>query len=295
MAEQQSPYQHDILAGKVALVTGGGSGIGFEITRQLGLHGAAVAISGRRENVLRDAVAALQREGIRALGIQGDVRKADDCVRWAEDTVKHFGRLDILVNCAAGNFLAAAEALSPNGFRTVMEIDTVGTFQMSRAAHPHLKQHGGGVVVNISATLHYGATFYQVHVSAAKAGVDSLTRSLALEWGGDGIRVNGVAPGPIAGTAGMSKLMPGSSDEEREASAAAEIPLGRMGRKWDIAMGVLYLASPAAGFVSGHTLVVDGAAWMWRKPLLPRAAVLKASRAVESKSRTVGVAGRSKL
>lgn len=294
MAETRSPFQADILAGKVALITGGSSGIGLEITRQLGLHGASVAITGRRAAVLETAVQSLKDDGIHAIGIQGDVRKPEDCQRWVDDTAAQLGSLDILVNCAAGNFLAAAEMLSPNGFRTVMEIDTLGTFQMSRAAHSHLKKSGGGCIVNISATLHYGATFYQVHVSAAKAGVDSLTRSMALEWGEDGIRANGVAPGPISGTAGMSKLMPGTSDEAREAAAAAEIPLGRMGRKWDIAMAVLYLASPAASFVSGHVMVVDGAAWMWRKPLLPRTQVLKASRGVEKQSRSVGI-GKSKL
>lgn len=294
MSEPRSPFQADVLAGKVALITGGSSGIGFEITRQLGLHGASVAITGRRSAVLEEATRSLRDEGIHAICIQGDVRKPEDCQRWADETVRQLGGLNILVNCAAGNFLAAAEMLSPNGFRTVMEIDTMGTFQMSRAAHGPLKKSGDGCIVNISATLHYGATFYQVHVSAAKAGVDSLTRSMALEWGEDGIRSNGVAPGPISGTAGMSKLMPGSSDEAKDAAAAAEIPLGRMGRKWDIAMAVLYLASPAAGFVSGHVMVVDGAAWMWRKPLLPRAQVLKASRGVEKESRSIGH-GKSKL
>eukprot|EP00889_Picochlorum_renovo_P005383 jgi/Picre1/32413/NNA_007759.t1 len=155
------PYRQDILSGKVAIVTGGGSGIGFEIAKQLGLHGATITISGRRSNVLESACDTLMGLGIDALFVQGDVRKYSDCQRMVEETQAKCHRIDVLVNCAAGNFLAAAEQLSSNGFRTVMDIDAL-----------------------------------------AKAAVDSLTRTLALEWGGYGVRVNGVAPGPIEGTAG---------------------------------------------------------------------------------------------
>lgn len=132
---------------------------------------------------------------------QCDVRKPDDCTAAVAACARQFNGISILINCAAGNFLATAEELSVNGFKTVMDIDTVGTFMMCRAAFPHLRA-ARGTVINISATLHYGATWYQAHASAAKAAIDSLTRSLALEWGEFGIRVNGVAPGPIQDTAG---------------------------------------------------------------------------------------------
>ncbi|CAK9135539.1 unnamed protein product [Ilex paraguariensis] len=184
-----------------------------------------------------------------AIGLEGDVRKQDDAVRVLETTIKHFGKLDILVNAAAGNFLVPAENLSPNGFRTVMDIDSVGTFTMSREALQYLRKGGlgkdpssGGIIINISATLHYTATWYQVHVSAAKAAVDSLTRSLALEWGTDyDIRVNGIAPGPIEDTTGYSKLAP----EEVRSKSRENDPLYKVGEKWDIAMAALYLASDA--------------------------------------------------
>lgn len=156
------------------------------------------------------------------------------------------------------------------------------------AAFPALSKCASSNVINISATLQYGATWYQAHASAAKSAVDSLTRSLALEWGSFGVRVNGVAPGPIAGTAGMAKLAPGAEERMQDQMARA-IPVGRMGERCEIAYACLYLASSAGSFVSGHTLVVDGGEWMYRPPLAPREAVAQLSRGVESKSRAVGV------
>ena len=213
----------------------------------------------------------------------------EDAAKLFALVAKTFGdKLHGLVNCAAGNFLALPEELSTNGFKTVMDIDAVGTFNMCRAAHPMLRAARGAVVINISATLHYGSTWYQTHACAAKAAVDAMTRSLALEWGAHGIRVCGVAPGPIAGTAGMAKLAPGG--EGALQAVVAEIPLGRMGTKTDIAYACIFLASPAAAFVSGDTLVVDGAAWIYRTPVAPRTAIGALARKVEGTSRAVGLA-----
>lgn len=288
----ESPFKPDILKGKVALITGGGSGIGFEISTQFGKHGAAVAIMGRRRSVLDDAVAELRSKGIQAIGVEGDVRKQEDAARVFETTVKHFGKLDILVNGAAGNFLASPEDLSPNGFRTVIEIDSVGTYTMCHQALKYLKaapEYGlssGGLILNISATLHYTASWYQIHVSAAKAAVDSITRSLALEWGTDyNIRVNGIAPGPIEGTPGLRKLAP----EEMKSKTKEYMPLYRAGERWDIAMAAVYLASDAGKYVNGSTMVVDGGLWLSRPRHIPKEDVKALSRAVEQKSRAVGV------
>ncbi|KAI3664924.1 hypothetical protein L6452_43536 [Arctium lappa] len=283
----ESPFKGDILKGKVGLLTGGGSGIGYEIAAELGKHGASIAIMGRRKHVLDSAVSALQSLGIHAIGIEGDVRKREDAARVIETTITQFGKLDILVNAAAGNFLVPAENLSPNGFRTVIDIDAIGTFTMCHEALIYLKK--GGTIINISATLHYTATWYQIHVSAAKAAVDSLTRSLALEWGTDyGIRVNGIAPGPIDDTAGVTKLLPDDvKRKSREASA-----LYRMGKKWDIAMAALYLASDAGNFVNGTTLVVDGGIWLSNPRHMSKEAVKQVSKEAEKRSRNapVGVA-----
>ncbi|XP_021901439.1 peroxisomal 2,4-dienoyl-CoA reductase [Carica papaya] len=288
----ESPFKADILRGKVALVTGGGSGIGFEISAQFGKHGASVAIMGRRKQVLEAAVSALQSLGIPAVGFEGDVRKQEDAKRVVESTFKHFGWLDILVNAAAGNFLVSAEDLSPNGFRTVMDIDSVGTFTMCHEALKYLKKGGpgrgtcGGTILNISATLHYTASWYQVHVSAAKAAVDSITRSLALEWGSDyDIRVNGIAPGPIGDTPGMSKLAP----KEIDGKARESMPLYNLGEKWDIAMSALYLVSDAGKYINGTIIVVDGGLWLSRPRHLPKEAVKQLSRVVERRSRDTPV------
>lgn len=273
----------------MALLTGGGSGIGFEISTQFGKHGAKIAIMGRRRQVIDAAVANLKSQGIEAIGLVGDVRKQEDAARVVEETFKHFGRLDILVNGAAGNFLASPEDLSPNGFRTVLDIDSVGTYTMCHEALKYLKIGGpgkapstGGLILNISATLHYTASWYQIHVSAAKAAVDSITRSLALEWGTDyDIRVNGIAPGPIEGTPGMRKLVP----EEMKNRNRDYMPLYKLGERWDIAMAALYLASDAGKYVNGTTVVADGGLWLSRPRHISKEDVKNLSRVVEGKMR----------
>jgi peroxisomal 2,4-dienoyl-CoA reductase len=169
-------------------------------------------------------------------------------------TVERFGKLDTLVNGAAGNFLAPAAGLSPNGFKTVIEIDLVGTFNATKAAFEHLQASGNGLVLNISATLHYHGTPLQIHASAAKAGVDALTKNLAVEWGRFGIRSCAIAPGPIGDTEGMRRLAPGEIKDK----AMTMIPAGRFGTIEEIAAAAVYLRSPAAAYITGHVMVVDG-------------------------------------
>jgi len=168
------------------------------------------------------------------------------------------GAIDIVVNSAAGNFLAPASQLSPNGFRTVMDIDANGTFNVCRAAFDRSLRDRGGVVLNISATLHYAATPLQIHASAAKAAVDAITRTLAVEWGPLGVRVVGLAPGPIDGTEGMSRLAPGDARER----AIGAIPLRRFGSIEEMATMAVFLVSEGASYVSGETVVADGGAWL---------------------------------
>ncbi|WCJ37080.1 Peroxisomal 2 4-dienoyl-CoA reductase [(3E)-enoyl-CoA-producing] [Euphorbia peplus] len=290
----ESPYKTDALKGKVALITGGGSGIGLEIATQFGQHGASVSIMGRRKQALDSAVSVLRSLNIPAAGFAGDVRKQEDAERVLQSTFQEFGKIDILVNGAAGNFLVSPEDLSPNGFRTVMDIDTVGTFTMCHEALKYLKKgglgrgvsDGGGSIINISATLHYTASWYQIHVSAAKAAVDALGRNLALEWGTDyDIRVNGIAPGPIGDTPGITKLVA----HETALLRGQVQPLFKLGEKWDIAMAALYLTSNAGKFVNGTTMIVDGGIWLNRPRLGPKDAVKQLSRSVEKRSRKAPV------
>jgi peroxisomal 2,4-dienoyl-CoA reductase len=252
-----SAFLPDLFRGRAALVTGGGTGICRGIARALAAHGADVALLSRSAAHLEPAAAELAALGVRTLALPADVRDpaaVDAAVRTAADT---FGRLDIVVNGAAGNFVCLAENLSPNGFGTVVDIDLKGTFHVSKASFPYLRANGG-IVLNISATLHYVGTAAQLHVSAAKAGIDALTRTLAVEWGPYGIRVNGIAPGPIADTEGVRRLLAGEKGER----AARRTPLRRLGEIVDVANAALFLCSDAAAFVTGATLVVDGGQWL---------------------------------
>jgi len=255
----KSVFRDDILTGKVAFVTGGGSGICMGIARALMEHGACAAIVSRKpERLAESAVVLEEASGRDCEAVVADVRDPDAVARAIDKTLERFGRLDIVVNGAAGNFLAPAAQLSPNGFRTVLDIDAVGTFTVSRIAFEKRLRDHGGVILNISATLHYGATPLQVHASAAKAAVDSITRTLALEWGSLGIRVNGIAPGPIDDTEGMRRLAPG----ELRDKLTRTIPIGRFGRIDEIASIAVFLCSDAASLVHGATIVADGGAWL---------------------------------
>lgn len=285
-----SPFRPDVLQDRVCVVTGGGSGICYEVTRQLLLAGCRGAvISGRRESFLVKACSSLEEStGKTVLYHVCDVRKPEMCRQVVEFARDKFGGFDILVNGAAGNFLARANQISPKGFATVIAIDTLGTFNMCSAAYPALKLSSkGSIIINISATLHYGATWWQAHASAAKSAVDSLTRSLALEWGPDGIRINGIAPGPIANTPGTTKLAPGIKDGEKFKHAMKScIPLGRMGEAKEIGEAAVFLC--VANYVTGHTVVVDGGEWMFRQPMIPAKQVAELSRKVEKSSRSQG-------
>jgi peroxisomal 2,4-dienoyl-CoA reductase len=252
-----SHFHADLLKGRAALVTGGGTGICRGIALAFAAHGCDVAIVSRKMEHLEPTLGELRARGVKATAHAADVRDIAAVEAATAAAVAALGRLDILINGAAGNFICAAENLSPNGFGTVVDIDLKGTFNVSKAALPQLKARGGSIV-NISATLPYLGTMGQSHAAAAKAGIDSLTRTLACEWGPYGIRVNGIAPGPTEGTEGVRRL----TNEKSRATALESCPLGRMATTDDIANAALYLCSDAAAFVNGVTLVVDGGLWL---------------------------------
>jgi len=246
-----------VLKGRVAFVTGGGTGITGGVARAFAEAGASVALVSRKMDHLQPAADAINQNGGKAIPIPADVRQPEAVEQAVSQTIEQLGKIDIVVNGAAGNFLCAAEEMSPNGFGTVVDIDLKGTFNVCRATFAQLKEHSGQVL-NISATLHYIGTPLQLHVSAAKAGVDALTRNLAVEWGRYGIRVNGIAPGPIEDTEGMQRLVPEPIKERLRKT----IPLGRFGRIADIEKAAVFICSDAASYINGTVLVVDGGQWL---------------------------------
>jgi 2,4-dienoyl-CoA reductase [(3E)-enoyl-CoA-producing], peroxisomal len=250
-----STFRESLFPGKVALVTGGGTGIGRGIAEALARHGADVAIVGRKpENLAAAAESVGGTTGRRCLTIAADVRQPEAVDAAVDQTIRELGSLDIVVNNAAGNFFCPSGDLSPNGFGAVIDIDTKGTWHVSRAAYrAWLKDHGGQVL-NISATLHYGGTPGQIHVAAAKAAVDAMTRTLAVEWGPDGVRVNAIAPGPIGDTEGARRLFPGGLADRLRSM----IPTRRLGAIDDIVNLALFVLSDAGANLNGAILVSDG-------------------------------------
>lgn len=256
----EKTFVDGILKGRVAFVTGGGTGITGGVARALAESGASVALVSRKMEHLEPAAEKIRAAGGEAFAVAADVRNMEEVEKAIAATVEKFGKLDVFINGAAGNFLCPAEELSPNGFGTVVDIDLKGTFNVCRAAFAELKKERGQIL-NISATLHYVGTPLQLHVSAAKAGVDALTRQLAVEWGRYGIRSNAIAPGPIEDTEGMSRLVP----EQVKEKLRRGIPLGRFGRIHDIEQAAIFLCSDAASFINCAILVVDGVQWLNNK------------------------------
>ncbi|XP_005803301.2 peroxisomal 2,4-dienoyl-CoA reductase isoform X1 [Xiphophorus maculatus] len=253
-------YSPDLLQDQVAFITGGGSGIGLRIAEIFMRHGCDTVIASRNLDKLKEAAVKLSAaSGRRCLPLRIDVRQPDGIAAAVDETLKEFGRLDILINNAAGNFLCPASALSFNAFKTVLEIDTMGTFNTSKVVYEKWFKDHGGNVVNVSATLAYRGQALQVHAGSAKAANDAMTKHLAVEWGPSGVRVNAVAPGPISGTEGYRKL--GGPAAEAAGSFQA-VPLQRAGNKTEMAHCALFLASRASSYVTGAILVADGGAWL---------------------------------
>ncbi len=240
--------------GKVVVVIGGTSGINRGIAECFASHGANVAVASRRKEKVDDTVAALQKLGAQAMGFTADVREPEALEAGLKTVHERFGDFDVVVSGAAGNFPALANDLSWNGFKSVVDIDLRGTFHVMKAIYPHLRKPGASVI-NISAPQAFLPMKAQVHVCAAKAGVDMITRTLALEWGAAGVRVNSIVPGPIDGTEGMARLAPNEMARKRVIDG---VPLGRFGTPADIAHACLFLGSPYGSYVTGIIMPVDG-------------------------------------
>jgi NAD(P)-dependent dehydrogenase (short-subunit alcohol dehydrogenase family) len=247
-------FRDRILAGKNAYITGGTSGICLGVAEFFAQHGASVAVQGRNPEKVEKATQALASYGGAVRGCPADVRDAAATGAALQSVRENWGEIDILICGAAGNFPAPVIGMSPNGFKSVIDIDLLGTFNTARLAWDHLRKPGASVLA-ISAT--HGAQPYafQAHVCAAKAGVEMLCKVLALEWGPAGVRVNAIAPGPVDGTEGMRRLAP--TDNAR-AAVKSGVPLRRLANIDDIAAAALFLCSDAASYITGAVLIVDG-------------------------------------
>jgi len=264
-------FRDGLLDGQVGVITGGATGIGLGISSTLAQLGMHVVLASRKPEHLEPAVAGIIAAGGKASAVQVDVRDQERVQAMAKEVHDAHGRIDLLVNNAAGNFYAPSETLSANAWKSVIEIDLYGTFYCTQAVFPYMKAQGGGRVVSTSMTLHYRGWPMMAHATAAKAGIDALTKTLAVEWADHGIRMNVIAPGPIP-TEGVRKAFmppPGApvpdffSVEKAMASyAKSAIPLKRWGTPEDIGQMVAYLASPAGDWITGSTFVVDGGEWL---------------------------------
>jgi NAD(P)-dependent dehydrogenase (short-subunit alcohol dehydrogenase family) len=237
------------------MVFGGTTGINFGIARAFAIQGAYVTVVSRKRSNVDAAASTLSKITPHVLGLCADVRDADAVEKALSEAKEKFGLLDVLISGAAGNFLCEAKNISPNGFKTVVDIDLIGTFNVVRQAYCWLRKPGSSVI-NISAPQGLIPTRFQAHACAAKAGIDQLTRVLALEWGTDGIRVNAISPGPIEGTEGLERLI--ASDDAARSRASDAVPLKRLGSVADVANLATFLASPYASYISGAVIPCDG-------------------------------------
>jgi NAD(P)-dependent dehydrogenase (short-subunit alcohol dehydrogenase family) len=253
--------------GRVAIVTGGGSGLGRAMALELARLGAGVVVAGRRAEALDETIALIEDEGGYGHPKPTDVRDAEQVDALVEDAVGRYGRVDVLVNNAAGNFVVHAEELSPNGWRAVVGIVLDGGFLCSRAAGRRMIEQGdGGAILSVLASYAWTGGPGTVHSAAAKAGLQAMTRTLAVEWAPHRIRVNCICPGPTDTEGAGAALWPTEDDRAR---VATTIPLGRIGTTEEVAWWAAALCSRYAGWITGETLVIDGGHWLEQKCYLP--------------------------
>ena len=259
LGDKQRIFADRLLSDKVALITGGGTGIGRGIALAMSAYGADVVLASRNVPHLDEVAAEIRAQGGRAVRVATDVREPQQVDAMLAASVEAFGRVDVLVNNAAGNFLASARKITLGGWRALVDTTLNGTFYCSRAVGERMIEQGGGRIINITATLHFKGSPGLMAATAAKAGVAAMTKTLALEWARYNILVNAIAPGAIHSPGADRNLWSNPAFRDR---VRRGVPLGRFGAVEDVANLAVYLASPAGDYITGATMVVDGGEWL---------------------------------
>lgn len=253
-------FKEDLLKDKTIIVTGGGTGLGKSMAARFGELGANLVIASRREQVIQDAADELRKTGTDVLGLTCDVRDPESVQGMVDAAKKQFGKIDVLLNNAAGNFISPTENLSANGFKAIVDIVLNGTFNCTHAVGKEMINDGGGSILNIVTTYAWTGSGYVVPSAAAKAGVLAITRSLAVEWAKYGIRSNAIAPGPFPTKGAWSRLAPPGLGIEKKMKN--RIPLKRFGEHIELANLASYLLSDEAGYINGEVVTIDGGEWL---------------------------------
>ena len=253
-------FESGLLKNKTIIVTGGGTGLGKSMATRFAELGADLVITSRRQNVIDETAEALRQYGGKVLTVACDVRDPDQVQNMVDHTVNEFGKIDILLNNAAGNFISPTEDLSPNAFKTVVDIVLNGTFNCTQAAGKVMRENKGGVILNIVTTYAWTGSGYVVPSACAKAGVLAMTRSLAVEWAKYGIRTVAIAPGPFPTEGAWSRLAPPGLGIKKK--MINRIPLKRVGEHHELANLASYLVSDQAGYINGEVVTIDGGEWL---------------------------------
>ncbi len=253
-------FQKDLLNNKTIIITGGGTGLGKSMAMRFGELGANLVITSRKQEILDEAAVELRETGAEVLPIACDVRKPNEVQGVVDETINKFGKIDILVNNAAGNFISPTELLTPGGFKVVVDIVLNGTFNFTQAVGKEMIKAKNGTVLNIVTTYAWTGSGYVVPSAAAKAGVLAITKSLAVEWAKYGIRHVAIAPGPFPTKGAWKRLAPPGFGVEKKMKE--RIPLKRFGEHIELANLAAYLVSDEAGYINGDVITIDGGEWL---------------------------------
>ena len=254
-------FEKNLLNGQTIVITGGGTGLGKSMSRRFGELGANIVISGRRKEKLEETADEFSKLGINVLTCPGDVRKLEDVELMTSQAIDKFGKIDGLLNNAAGNFISPTEMLSPNAFKVVIDIVLMGTWNCTSTIGKEMIKNKKGNVLSIVTTYARTGSPYVVPSAAAKAGVLAMTRSLAVEWGKYNIRFNAIAPGPFPTKGAWSRLMP-PGFEDFEDGMKNKIPMKRFGERHELENLASYLMSDGSAYINGEVVTIDGGEWL---------------------------------